>query len=150
MTGIRRSLQKSLTVKQNSDDVVEVVTAEAIGKFPDTNLAESMAHLPGVSVDRQFGEGDRVSIDGTDPALNRVFIDGHSIASADWGGDPQDTSSRNFNYSYLSPDIISQLKLYKNPEAWIDEGSVGGTTLVETRKPFNQPANSLYASGGYS
>jgi iron complex outermembrane receptor protein len=150
VTGIRRSLAKSLQVKKASDDVVEVVTAESIGKFPDTNLAESLAHIPGVSVDRQFGEGDRVSIDGTDPALNRVFIDGHSIASADWGGDPQDTSSRNFNYSYLSPDIVSELKLYKNPEAWLDEGSVGGTTWVLTRKPLDLPANSLYASGGYS
>jgi iron complex outermembrane receptor protein len=149
VTGYRKSLEKALAIKKKSDDVVEVVSAESIGKFPDTNLAESLAHIPGVSVDRQFGEGDRVSIDGTDPALNRIFIDGHSIASASWGGDPQDTSGRNFNYSYLSPDIISQLELYKNPEAWLDEGSLGGTTLVTTRKPFDQPANTAFASGGY-
>jgi len=149
VTGIRRSLEKSLDVKKKSDDVVEVVSAEAIGKFPDTNLAESLAHLPGISVDRQFGDGDRVSIDGTDPALNRVFIDGHSIASADWGGDSQDTDGRNFNYSYLSPDFVSQLRVYKNPEAYIDEGSIGGTVEVDTRKPFDLPANTIFASGGY-
>jgi iron complex outermembrane receptor protein len=149
VTGIRRSLEKSLDVKKKSDDVVEVVSAEAIGKFPDTNLAESLAHLPGISVDRQFGDGDRVSIDGTDPALNRVFIDGHSIASADWGGDSQDTDGRNFNYSYLSPDFVSQIRVYKNPEAWIDEGSLGGTVEVDTRKPFDFNPNTIFVSGGY-
>jgi len=149
VTGIRRSLEKSLDVKKHSDDVVEVVSSEAIGKFPDTNLAESLAHLPGISVDRQFGDGDRVSIDGTDPALNRVFIDGHSVASADWGGDSQDTDGRNFNYSYLSPDFVSQLEVYKNPEAWIDEGSLGGTVIVKTRKPLDLDANTFFASGGY-
>ncbi len=149
VTGIRRSLEKSLDVKKHSDDVVEVVSSEAIGKFPDTNLAESLAHLPGISVDRQFGDGDRVSIDGTDPALNRVFIDGHAIASADWGGDAQDTDGRNFNYSYLAPDFVSQLEVYKNPEAFIDEGSIGGTVEVNTRKPFDLPANTIFVSGGY-
>ena len=149
VTGIRRSLEKSLDVKKHSDDVVEVVSAEAIGKFPDTNLAESLSHLPGVAVDHQFGEGDRVSIDGTDPALNRVFIDGHSVASADWGGDAQDTDGRNFNYSYLSPDFVSQLEVYKNPEAWIDEGSLGGTVIVQTRKPLDLDANTVFVSGGY-
>jgi iron complex outermembrane receptor protein len=149
VTGIRRSLEKSLDVKKHSDDVVEVVSSEAIGKFPDSNLAESLAHLPGISVDRQFGDGDRVTIDGTDPALNRVFIDGHSIASADWGGDSQDTDGRNFNYSYLSPDFISQLEVYKNPEAWIDEGSLGGTVIVKTRKPLDLDANTVFVSGGY-
>ncbi len=149
VTGIRHSLEKSLDVKKRSDDVVEVVSAEAIGKFPDTNLAESLAHLPGISVDRQFGDGDRVSIDGTDPALNRVFIDGHSIASADWGGDSQDKDGRNFNYSYLSPDFVSQIEVYKNPEAKIDEGSLGGTVEVDTRKPFDLPANTIFVSGGY-
>lgn len=150
VTGIRESLKQSLEVKRAANAVVEVVTAEAVGKFPDTNIAESLAHLPGVSVDRQFGEGDRVSIDGTDPALNRIFIDGHSVASAAWGGDPQDRSSRNFNYSLLSPDIIGRLELYKSPEARLDEGSLGATLIVNTRKPLDLKPVQMFASGGYS
>jgi len=92
-----------------------------------------MTRLKKFSVDRQFGEGEKVSIHGTDPALNRVFIDGHSIASADWGGNPADVTGRTFNYALLAPEIIGQAKVYKNPEAWIDEGSIGGTVIIETR-----------------
>src|SRR5690349_6033195 len=128
--GIRESLQSSALAKKNTQAVAEVITAEDVGKFPDTNVAESLSHLPGLSVDRQFGEGEKVSIQGTDPALNRVFIDGHSVASADWGGNPNDISGRNFNYALLSPEIIGTATVYKNPEAWLDEGSLGGTVMI--------------------
>src|SRR5215207_6115159 len=106
VTGYRLSLEKSQAVKRSANSIVDAISAEDIGKFPDTNAAESLSHLPGITVDRQFGEGEKVSINGTDPALNRVLINGQTIASGDWGGNPTDTSGRTFNYTLLSPDII--------------------------------------------
>jgi iron complex outermembrane recepter protein len=150
VTGYRQSLEKALTIKRNANAVVDAISAEDIGKFPDTNAAESLAHLPGISVDRQFGEGEKVSINGTDPALNRVLINGQTIASGDWGGNPTDTSGRTFNYTLLSPEIIGNMEVYKSPEARIDEGSIGGTVIIHTRKPLDLPANTLRGSLGYN
>jgi iron complex outermembrane recepter protein len=150
VTGYRLSLERSQAVKRSANAIVDAISAEDIGKFPDTNAAESLSHLPGITVDRQFGEGEKVSINGTDPALNRVLINGQTIASGDWGGNPTDTSGRTFNYTLLSPEIIGLMEVYKTPEARIDEGSIGGTVIVHTRKPLDLPKNTFRGSLGYS
>jgi iron complex outermembrane receptor protein len=150
VTGYRVSLEKSQAVKRTANSIVDAISAEDIGKFPDTNAAESLSHLPGITVDRQFGEGEKVSINGTDPALNRVLVNGQTIASGDWGGNPTDTSGRTFNYTLLSPEIISLMEVYKTPEARIDEGSIGGTVIVHTRKPLDLPKNTIRGSLGYT
>ncbi|MEZ0470107.1 TonB-dependent receptor [Luteimonas salinilitoris] len=150
VTGYRGSLEKSQAVKRSANAIVDAISAEDIGKFPDTNAAESLAHLPGITVDRQFGEGEKVSINGTDPALNRVLVNGQTIASGDWGGNPTDTSGRTFNYTLLSPEIIGLMEVYKTPEARIDEGSIGGTVIVHTRKPLDLPRNTVRGSVGYN
>ena len=125
VNGYAASLAQSLSVKRASEDNVEVITAEDVGKFPDTNLAESLSHLPGVSVDRLFGEGERVSIEGTDPNLNRVLLNGEPVSSADWY--VLDNQSRQFNYLLLSPDVIGQAEVYKTWEPRLLEGSIGAT-----------------------
>ncbi|TWB41061.1 TonB-dependent receptor [Nitrospirillum pindoramense] len=150
VTSIRKSLERSIEVKRQANAIVDVISAEGVGKFPDTNVAESLSHLPGISVDHQFGEGEKISILGTDPALNRILVDGQTIASADWGGNPNDPNSRTFNYSLLSPEIIDQAEVYKSTEARIDEGSLGGTVIIHTRKPLDLDANTLRGSVGYS
>ncbi|EZP57226.1 TonB-dependent receptor [Sphingomonas sp. RIT328] len=150
VTGYRGSLQKAINVKRNANAVVDVITSEDVGKFPDRNVAESLSHIPGVSIDRRFGEGEKVAILGTDPALNRMLLDGHALASADWGGNDNDPSSRTFNYSLLAPELVDRLEVYKSPEPRIEEGSLGGTVIVRTRRPLDLPANSIFASGGYS
>ncbi|MBW8882851.1 MAG: TonB-dependent receptor plug domain-containing protein, partial [Asticcacaulis sp.] len=150
VTGLRESLKKSIEVKREANAVVDVITADGVGKFPDRNVAEALAHVPGITVDHQFGEGERVAIHGTDPALNRILVDGHSIASADWGGNPSDRSSRSFNYSLLAPEIIARAEVFKSPEARIDEGSLGGTVIVHTRKPLDLDANTFSGSVGAS
>ena len=149
VTGFRKSLQDSAATKRRANSIVDVISAEDVGKFPDNNVAESLSHLPGVTVDHQFGEGEQVSIAGVEPALNRILIDGHSVASADWGGNPSDRSSRSFNYSLLSPEIISQAIVYKTPEARLQEGAIGATVDVVTRKPLDLKPNTITASGGY-
>ncbi|MCL1498485.1 TonB-dependent receptor [Xanthomonas nasturtii] len=150
VTGYRASLEKSQAVKRSANAIVDAISAEDIGKFPDINAAESLSHLPGITVDRQFGEGEKVSINGTDPALNRVLLNGQTIASGDWGGNPTDTSGRTFNYTLLSPEIIGLMEVYKTPEARIDEGSIGGTVIVHTRKPLDLPKNTIRGSIGYN
>ncbi|MGE7204677.1 TonB-dependent receptor [Sphingomonas sp. NPDC019816] len=150
VTGFRQSLRNAINVKREANVVVDVITAEDVGKFPDRNVAESLSHIPGVSIDRRFGEGEKVAILGTDPALNRMLLDGHALASADWGGNDNDPSSRTFNYSLLAPELVDRLEVYKSPEPRIEEGSLGGTVIVRTRRPLDLKPNAIFASGGYT
>lgn len=148
VTGLRKSITDSIRAKREASSIVDVISAEDVGKFPDSNIADSLSRLPGVTVDRQFGEGEQLSIAGVEPALNRLTIDGHSVASADWGGNPSDRSSRSFNYSLLSPTIISQAVVYKTPEARMQEGAIGATVDVVTRKPLDLEPNTIAFTGG--
>ncbi|GAA0681449.1 TonB-dependent receptor [Dyella marensis] len=149
VSGIRASLQKSLDLKRNSDSIIDAISAEDVGKFPDTNVAESLSHLPGISVDRNFGEGDKVSILGTDPALNRLLLNGQTVASTNWTSDPNHPDGRSFNYSLLTSEIIGTAEVYKTPQARIDEGSIGGTVIVNTRRPLDLKANTLTGTVSY-
>ena len=142
----RRSLEMSLDTKRNAGATVDVITAEDVGKFPDTNVAESLSHIPGVTVDRQYGEGERVSILGTDPRLNRTLLNGQTVASGDWY--ILDAPSRQFNYTLLAPEVIGQAEVYKTPESWLPEGSIGGTVLLHTRSPLD--SRSTFFSGSVS
>ncbi|RSV26880.1 MULTISPECIES: TonB-dependent receptor [Sphingomonas] len=148
VTGIRKSIADSIATKRDAGSIVDVISAEDVGKFPDANVADSLARLPGVTVDRQFGEGEQLSIAGVEPALNRLTVDGHSVASADWGGNPSDRSSRTFNYSLLSPTIISQAVVYKTPEARLQEGAIGASVDVVTRKPLDLKSGTIAATAG--
>ncbi len=150
VTGYRASLLKSLETKREAAAIMDVITAEDVGKFPDTNIAESLSHLTGISVDHVFGEGEMVSILGTDPALNRALVNGQTIASGQWGGTTNDSSGRTFNYTLLSPEIIGTAEVYKATEARIDEGSIGGTVIINTRRPLDLPNNTIRASAGYA
>jgi TonB-dependent receptor len=145
--GIRESLKASLDTKRDATGIVDAITAEDIGKFPNTNVAEAMVMIPGVTLDRRFGQGERVSIDGTDPSLNLSFIDGHPVAQAIWlyGEQP----NRGFDYTLLAPEILGRLEVYKSPEARLPEGSLGGTVFMHTRQPLDLEANSIAGSIGY-
>ncbi|MBO7942553.1 TonB-dependent receptor plug domain-containing protein, partial [Streptomyces sp. S9] len=144
VTGIRASLEKSLDTKRANVTVSEAITAEDIGKFANTNVAEAMSQIPGVVLDRRFGQGERVSIDGTDPSLNLSFLDGHPVAQSIWlyGEQP----NRGFDYTLLAPEILGRLEVIKSSEARLTEGSLGGTVLMHTRKPLDMEANSIAGS----
>jgi iron complex outermembrane receptor protein len=139
--GIRESLRRSLETKRDANAIVEAITAEDIGKFPNTNVAEAMAQIPGVTIDRRFGQGERVSIDGTDPSLNLTFLDGHPVAETTWlyGEQP----NRGFDYTLLAPEILGNLEVFKSPEARLPEGSVGGTVIMHTREPLDLRNNTI-------
>ncbi|AMJ56250.1 MULTISPECIES: TonB-dependent receptor [Stenotrophomonas] len=147
VTGIRASLKQALDSKRDSDAIVDVVTAEDVGKFPATNVAEAITIIPGVTIDKAFGQGEKVSILGTDPALNRTLLNGQTIASADWF--ISDQPGRTFNYSLLAPQLVSKVEVYKSPEAWLEEGSIGGTVNVSTRKPLDLSGTTISGAVGY-
>lgn len=147
VTGIRASLQQSIQSKRNADAIIDVVTAEDVGKFPSSNVAEALTIVPGVTVDRAFGQGEKVSILGTDPALNRTLLNGQTVASADWF--ILDQPGRTFNYALLAPQIVGKVEVFKSPEARIDEGSIGGTVIVNTRKPLDLKAMTLQGAVSY-
>ncbi|MGN6278081.1 MAG: TonB-dependent receptor [Sphingomonas sp.] len=147
VTGIRASLRAALEAKRNANAIVDSVSAEDVGKFPNTNVAEALTLVPGVTVDRQFGQGEKVSILGTNPALNRTLLNGQTVASADWF--ILDSPGRTFNYALLAPQLIDRVDVYKSPEARIDEGSIGGTVNVITRRPLDMKPFSGAAQLGY-
>ena len=147
VTGYRASLAAAIETKRNANSIVDSVSAEDVGKFPNTNVAEALTLVPGVTVDRQFGQGEKVSILGTDPALNRTLLNGQTVASADWF--ILDSPGRTFNYALLAPQLVSRVDVYKSAESRIDEGSIGGTVNVVTRKPLDLKPFTIAGTLGY-
>jgi len=147
VTGYRKSIEQSLEQKREANSLIEVITAEDIGKFPDKNVADALQRVPGVIITRDGGEGSRVSIRGLDDGLTLTLLNGNFIAGAD-SGDPQ----RSFNYVLLPSNFIASTEVYKSSEARLEEGGVGGTVILNTRRPFDLPAWSGFVSaeGTYS
>ena len=110
VVGIRGSLKQALDAKRDADAIIDVITAEDVGKFPATNVAEALTIIPGVTIDKAFGQGEKVSILGTDPALNRTLLNGQTVASADWY--ISDQPGRTFNYSLLAPQLVGRVDVY--------------------------------------
>jgi len=146
VTGIRASLRSSIDTKRSATTIVDAITAEDVGKFPDKNLAEALQRVPGIVVNREFGEGERVSLRGTAPNLTRTLLNGHSLATADWFILDQQNSTRSFNFLMLPSDIIGKVNVYKSPQADFEEGGVGGTIDVATRNPLDLDAFTAFGS----
>jgi TonB-dependent receptor len=142
VTGYRYSIEQSLEQKRTANAVVEVVTAEDISKFPDKNVADSLQRVPGVFIDRNGGEGSQVSIRGLTPDLVLTQLNGNFVASTEGDAEP----SRSFNYVLLPANMISSVEVFKSAEARIDEGGVGGTVILHTRRPLDLPANTGFVS----
>ncbi|GLX77362.1 TonB-dependent receptor [Thalassotalea insulae] len=136
VSGILASSARNLSIKRLSNAMVDAITAEDIGKFPDKNVADSLQRVPGVVIQRSGGEGSTVSIRGLSSDLTFTQLNGNFIASSP--GEP----SRSFDYALLPSAMIQKVEVFKSPEARLDEGGVGGTVLLHTRKPFDMDANS--------
>ncbi|MCV6605070.1 MAG: TonB-dependent receptor, partial [Porticoccaceae bacterium] len=148
--GVKGSLQRALQIKRNASSIVDAISAEDIGDFPDENIAESLQRISGVTIERERGEGSRISIRGLGPNFNLTLLNEQRIASSNLFEDEQ--PSRGFNYSLLASEVIASAEVYKSPEAWFDEGGVGGTVILRTRKPLDldKPLLSIRLEGGYS
>ncbi len=142
--GIRQSLQRSMEVKRFSNSVVDAITSEDIGKFPDKNVAESLARIPGVAISRDFGEGQGVTIRGMEPSKNLTLVNGQAVGTSQWF--VLSDATRNFNYELLSPEMIGGVEVYKSAQADIDEGGLGGTVILRTRKPLELESGTINLS----
>ncbi len=144
VVGIRGSMMQALDVKRNSSGVMDAISAEDIGKFPDTNLAESLQRITGVSVNRVEGEGSEVTIRGFSGQFNLVTLNGRQMPAADnnigffginanGGGG----NSRSFDFSNIASEGVSALQVYKSGRASAPSGGIGGTINVQTLRPLD-------------
>jgi iron complex outermembrane receptor protein len=140
VTGIRGSQKANINAKRFSNAIVDAITAEDIGKFPDKNVAETLARVPGITIDRDFGEGQGVTIRGVQPDQNLTLVNGQAVGTGQWF--VLSDATRNFNFEILASEMIAGLEVYKSSQADIDEGALGGTVILKTRKPFDLDANS--------
>ena len=130
VTGIRGSLRASMDLKRGADGVVDAITAEDIGNFPDTNLAESLQRITGVSIDRSNNEGSRITVRGMGPEFNLVTLNGRQMPTA---------GSRSFNFADIATEGISAIEVYKTPRVNLPSGGIGATVNVLTPRPLNSP-----------
>lgn len=140
VTGIRAGLRSSMEVKREAIQVVDAISAEDIGDFPDKNLGEALQRITGVQISRQDGEGRGVSIRGAEPGLNRVEINGVTALSLTVGG------GRDVDFRDLPVEFVSRLEVYKSSTPEMTEGGVGGTVRVITRRPLDSPEPYLAGS----
>lgn len=137
VTGIRSSLSQSSDVKRNAQGVVDAITAEDMGKFPDTNLAESLQRISGVSINRSNGEGSQVTVRGFGPDFNLVLLNGRQMPTAFLtGGAP---SSRSFDFGNLASEGIASVEVYKTGRADLPTGGIGSTLNIRTARPLDAP-----------
>jgi len=141
--GVRGSLSQSMDIKRQSSGVVDAISAVDMGKFPDTNLAESLQRITGVSINRVNGEGSEVTVRGFGGNFNLITLNGRQMPAANVStitGNPQDKgstgSSRSFDFSNIASEGVSGIEVYKTGQAHIPSGGIGATVNINTLKPL--------------
>ncbi|MBW6525427.1 TonB-dependent receptor [Sphingomonas sp. RHCKR7] len=152
VTGVRASLDRAIAIKRDSPGVVDAISAEDIGKFPDTNLAESLQRITGVSINRVNGEGSQVSVRGFSGGFNLVTINGRQLPATNI-----DTSGgnlfargagRSFDFQNIASEGVSGLEVYKTGRASVPTGGIGATININTRKPLDSRETGVTGSIG--
>lgn len=133
VTGIRAGLDRSLNVKRNADSVVDAISADDVGHYPDVNIAESVQRISGVQINRVRGEGRSVNIRGLPSNFTQTTLNGRVLPNA--SGDS--AGSRTFDFSILPPEFVRTLSVFKSPTVDLDEGGLAGTVDVLTPRPFD-------------
>jgi iron complex outermembrane receptor protein len=144
ITGYRASLETALSNKRNSNLPIESVAPEDIGKMPDQNVAESLQRLPGIQIDRAGGQGTAVLIDGLRQNLTTLngdlFLTGKEFyVSGEASGNGNGSNNQYSSLEGIPSENISGIDVYKNPNASMTEGGIGGTIDLKTRDPLAQP-----------
>jgi iron complex outermembrane recepter protein len=145
VTGMRASLEKSLEIKRNAPVVLDSINAEELGRFPDADVADSLQHLPGITIDRTTGgEGQKVSVRGFGPQYNIVTLNNRILAT--------DDDARDLAFDVLPSEVISGADVLKSSEASALEGSIGGTVNLRTASAFDNPGLHFgaHAEGNYN
>jgi TonB-dependent receptor len=134
VTGIRSSITSARAIKRDSLGIVDAIAPEDIGKLPDTNLAESLQRITGVSIDRSGGEGAFITVRGFGPEFNTVLVNGRQIATPT---DPSQASGRAFSFDTLASELVSGVEVFKSSTAHLQSGGVGSTVNIKTARPFD-------------
>jgi len=136
--GIRKSMKAAIDIKKAAINTVDSIAAEDLGKLPDQNVAESLQRIPGVTIERNRGEGRYVSVRGFGPKFNAVTVNGRTLAT--------DNNGREFSFDVLPSELIAGADVYKSPQANINGASIGATVDVRTLRPLDQ-SKSFSAAG---
>ncbi|MDP9066085.1 MAG: TonB-dependent receptor [Pseudomonadota bacterium] len=145
VTGMRASLEKSLEIKKDAPVVLDSINATELGRFPDADVADSLAHLPGITLSRTTGgEGQKVNVRGFGPQYNIVTLNHRILAT--------DDDARDLAFDVLPSEVISGADVLKSPQASAVEGSIGGTVNLRTASPFDNPGlhGGAHAEGNYN
>ncbi|HSD17414.1 MAG TPA: TonB-dependent receptor [Thermomonas sp.] len=138
VVGIRGSLQSAMNLKRDSQGVVDGIVAEDIGKFPDTNLAESLQRISGVSIDRTAsGEGSKVTVRGIGPDYNLVLLNGRQMPAAGNANGAGVSNSRAFDFANLASESVSEVEVYKTSRVANPAGGIGATLNIKTARPLD-------------
>lgn len=128
--GVRGSLLRSIEAKRNAETIVDTISAEELGKFPDRNVAEALGNIPGITVGRDGrGEGRNITIRGLGEDFAITTLNGRIL--------PTDTSDRSFAFDVLPSEIISGAEVSKAVRASAIEGSIGGIVDLRSARPFD-------------
>jgi iron complex outermembrane receptor protein len=132
VTGIRADLEKALNTKEFAPVVLDSIDSTELGRFPDSDVADSLEHLPGITVSRTTGgEGQKITVQGLGSQYNIVTMDNRILAS--------DDSGRDIAFDVLPAELITGADVLKSPEASAVEGSIGGTVNLHTASAFEHP-----------
>ena len=146
VTGIRASLDTSLSMKRDAHGIVDGIVAEDVGKFPDTNLAEAMQRISGVSIDRVAGEGSKVTVRGFGPDYNMILLNGRQMP-ATTVADTGPSGSRAFDFANLAAESISALEVWKTSRASQPAGGIGATINIKTARPLENYGGRIASVG---
>jgi TonB-dependent receptor len=136
--GIRASLESSLELKRDAFGWVDGIAAEDIGKFPDTNLAESLQRISGVSIDRSIGEGSKITVRGVGPDFNLVLLNGRQMPASSIA-DTGPSNSRAFDFANLASEAVAGIEVFKTSRAATPNGGMGSSVNIKTAKPLDSP-----------
>jgi iron complex outermembrane recepter protein len=139
VTGYRASLDAALNAKRLDGGIVDVVKAEDIGKFPDTNLAESLQRVPGVVIDRDAGEGRSITVRGLGSDFTRVRINGIEALATTGGTDSSGGANRGrgFDFNVFAAELFNSITVRKSASANVEEGSLGATVDLQAARPLD-------------
>jgi len=134
VTGFRGSLVRAANIKRSEATISDVIAAEDIGKYPDTNIAESLQRVTGVQITRNRGSGSTISVRGLSPSFVSTQLNGRQIVNG---------QGRTFDFLSLSPDFVSAVVVQKSPTASMIEGGLSGTVDVRTARPLEVGKNTI-------
>jgi len=139
VTGIRASLESSANAKRNSVGFIDSISAEDMGKFPDSNIAESIARIPGVTLTREItGEGLQIQIRGLGTNFTRILLNGAPVASASTGRTDTGSANREVDMDFLPGELFSRVTVIKSPTADMLEGGAAGIVDMRSARPFDR------------